>query len=86
MTRHLQAASLDTALAGGKEAFFDWTVRLHNAVNKECGRIAYDPQVARLLYGRGYGCCRGRLFLWKCVAALAVIVCLLLLCRTAWKV
>jgi hypothetical protein len=39
------------ALCGRKEAF-----RLdgppHNAVNKECGRIAYDPQVARLLYGR----------------------------------
>lgn len=73
MARHLQCASLDAALASGKDAFFDWTVRLHNAVNKECGKISYDPQVARLLYDKGYGCKR-TLSVWPWVAALFGVV------------
>jgi hypothetical protein len=76
-------APLDT-LAGGKEAF-----RLdgppHNAVNKECGRIAYDPQVARLLYGRDTGAVEGGCSYGSVSRARCHCVSLLL-CRTAWKV
>lgn len=81
MTRHLQCGTLDVALASGKDAFFDWTVRLHNAVNKECGRFQYDPQVARLLYDKGYGCRRGH-GVWSWVAAFAVVAAIVVIYRS----
>jgi hypothetical protein len=76
MTMHLNGDSLDDALVKGKDAFFDWTVRLHNAVNKGCGKTTYDPQVARLLYDKGYGCGRG-LVLWRWLTTALIVAAVL---------
>jgi len=56
LTRHLTHASPDDALARGREALFDWTVRLHNIVNRECGKAALDPRAVRAMYAAGPRC------------------------------
>jgi len=59
MLRHLTHAPPDRALATGRDALFDWTVRLHNIVNRETGKEAIDVRAARLVYAAGPRCvCR----------------------------
>jgi hypothetical protein len=56
MAVHLRETPVAVPLSKGKYDFFDWTVELHNRVNLDCGKPAYDPQVARMIYEHGYGC------------------------------
>jgi hypothetical protein len=79
MTRHLRCGS-GRGLASGKDAFFDWTVRLHNAVNKECGRSCTIPGGTPLIR-QGYGCRRGH-DVWSWVAALAVVAAIVVIYRS----
>jgi hypothetical protein len=50
MAVHLRETPVAVPLSKGKYPFFDWTVDLHNRVNADCGKPAYDPQVARAIY------------------------------------
>lgn len=56
LRRHLTHAAPDAALAEGRDAFFAWTVRLHNIVNRETGRPTVDVRAARRLYAAGPRC------------------------------
>lgn len=56
LKRHLTHAPPDAALAQGRDALFDWTVRLHNIVNRETGKEAVDVRTARLVYNAGPKC------------------------------
>jgi hypothetical protein len=47
--RHLNELPIQQALEG-KESLFNWTVRLHNIVNKELGKPEVSIQEAWLLY------------------------------------
>ena len=59
LKRHLTHAPPDKALAEGRDSLFDWTVRLHNIVNRETGKDAIDVRTARLVYNAGPKCeCR----------------------------
>ena len=77
--RHMTHASPDAALAQGRDALFEWTVRLHNIVNGETGNRRIDVRAAKVLYSRGMHCScspagsRG-LDVASCILFLAVVV------------
>ncbi len=56
LRRHSTHAPPDKALAEGRDALFDWTVRLHNIVNRETGKEPIDARAARLVYSAGPVC------------------------------
>lgn len=56
MRRHMTHAPPDAALDQGRDALFDWTVRLHNIVNREIGKPTIDVRAARLVYAAGPRC------------------------------
>jgi hypothetical protein len=83
MAVHLRETPVAVPLSKGKYPFFDWTVDLHNRVNADCGKPAYDPQVARAIYEHGYGC-RGispyMLFMCAIIVAILCFVLFLMYC------
>lgn len=53
---HLRDSPPAESLKSGRDAFFRWTVDLHNAVNEKTGAQRYDPAAVRKLYDAGLGC------------------------------
>jgi hypothetical protein len=75
MSKHLRDAPITVPLSKGKYYLFDWTVHLHNTVNEECGKPAYDPQVARAMYENGYGCNAGGFPLVTLCILFTIVLC-----------
>jgi hypothetical protein len=67
---HLHETPVAVPLSKGKYDFFDWTVELHNRVNLDCGKPAYDPQVARMIYEHGYGWGISPYMLFMCASSI----------------
>lgn len=56
LQEHLQTLPIDSALAGGRDTLFEWSVKLHNMVNKSNGKEEMPLEKARELW---YGVANG---------------------------